>query len=182
MVAAARIGAVASFAICLAAPLVLASLSGTVSAGEWEDCAKRVDLDRSITACTLLIESGRESGENLALAYHNRGNNYYMKGDYDPAISDYAEAIRLAPDRALSYSSRGFAYAAKSDNIRALADFNEAVRLNPKDGINYQARGVLYAVDASKIELAIADFRKALSLDPSLETSRDLLKKLGAKP
>jgi len=28
---------------------------------------------------------------------NNRGNAYYNKGEYDKAISDYNEAIRLTP-------------------------------------------------------------------------------------
>jgi lipoprotein NlpI len=67
-----------------------------------------------------------------APAFNNRGLAYAAKPDYDRAITDYNEAIRLNPKFALAFHNRGFAYAAKQDYDRAIADYNEAIRLNPK--------------------------------------------------
>ena len=40
-------------------------------------------------------------------AYYNRGVTYGNKGDYDEAITDFAEAIRLKPDHADGVVGRG---------------------------------------------------------------------------
>ena len=37
---------------------------------------------------------------NYALAYYNRGNVYYRKGDYDRAIADYEAVLRINPNDA----------------------------------------------------------------------------------
>jgi tetratricopeptide (TPR) repeat protein len=66
------------------------------------------------------------------------------KGNYDRAISDYTEAIRLKPNYAKAYYNRGNAYREKGDYDRAISDYNEAIRLNPKDANAYHSRGVAY--------------------------------------
>ena len=42
-----------------------------------------------------------------AEAYVNRGDKSYNQGDYQAAISDYDEAIRLDPNDARAYYNRG---------------------------------------------------------------------------
>ena len=43
-------------------------------------------------------------------AFSNRGAAYYFLGEYEEAIADCTEAIRLDPDLALAYSNRGLAH------------------------------------------------------------------------
>jgi parallel beta-helix repeat protein len=54
----------------------------------------------------------------------------YNSKDYDKAIRNFTEAIRLNPD-ASAYYNRGIAYMAKGDNARAIADLEAALRLSP---------------------------------------------------
>ena len=42
-----------------------------------------------------------------AKAYVDRGDKSYDQGDYQAAISDYDEAIRLEPNNAIAYGNRG---------------------------------------------------------------------------
>ena len=55
----------------------------------------------------------------------------FDKGDYDGAIADFTEAIRLAPNYVYAYKQRGVAYSRKGDYDRAIADFEAALRINP---------------------------------------------------
>ena len=63
---------------------------------------------------------------------------YVSKGEYDKAIADYTEAIRLKPDCAEAYKRRGFAYGRglayvnNNDDNKAIADFTEAIKLKPR--------------------------------------------------
>jgi len=68
-------------------------------------------------------------------ALNNRGVAYQAKGDYDRAIIDHDEAIRLDRGFAVAYYSRGHAYQAKHEIDRAIADYDQAIRLQP----NYAA-------------------------------------------
>jgi tetratricopeptide (TPR) repeat protein len=46
-------------------------------------------------------------------AFYNRGTAYRDKREYDRAIQDLNEAIRLDPNLALAYDNRGNAYSRK---------------------------------------------------------------------
>ena len=60
--------------------------------------------DIRIAGCTAVIQSGKETHEALAVAFYNRGNAFKAKGEYDRAIQDYGQAIRLNPCLILSSS------------------------------------------------------------------------------
>ncbi len=68
---------------------------------------------------------------NDANAYYRRGYMYAKKGDYDRAISDYSEAVKLDSNFAWAYFNRGNAYADKGDYNRAIADYESTLRINP---------------------------------------------------
>jgi tetratricopeptide (TPR) repeat protein len=58
---------------------------------------------------------------------------------------------------------------------------NKALELNPKSALAYCNLGWTYEAIGDERE-AIAHYRKALEIDPSLEAARDNLKLLGATP
>ena len=89
-----------------------------------------------------------------------------MKGQYDRAVSDYDEAIRLNPKDAEAFCSRGVAYYRKGDYDRAIADCNKAVTLNPKDAGSFAIRGLAYA-KKGQYDNAITDFDEAIRLKPN---------------
>lgn len=157
---------------CLLLACTLFAVEGLQSAhGEtapqWRLCTGKSDVewDRQVAACTTLIESGKESRDKQAVAHHNRGIAYVVKGDFGRAIADFTEAIRLDPKDVWAHHDRGLAYAAKGDFDRAIADYSEAVRLDPKDALGYANRGRanLYSGALPK---ALADLNQASKMDP----------------
>ena len=74
--------------------LALCLLLGTTAAfgDAAEDCNQKSG-DVAIKGCTELI---RQNPRN-ANAYYNRGLAWKSKKEYDKALADYAEAIRLDP-------------------------------------------------------------------------------------
>jgi tetratricopeptide (TPR) repeat protein len=68
------------------------------------------------------------------LVYTSRGNAWRDKKEYDKAVADFTEAIRLDPKDARSFTARGNAWFAKKEYDKATSDFNEADRLNRKYG------------------------------------------------
>ena len=56
-----------------------------------------------------------------------------FKAEYDKAIVDFNEAIKLDPRFACSaYCNRGIAWIAKNEYEKAAADLNEAIRIDPR--------------------------------------------------
>jgi len=87
--------------------------------------------------------------------------------DYDRAIADFNQALKLDPNDAIAYNERGLAYYHNKDYDRAIADFNQAIKLNPTFAIAYNNRGFAY-YDLKDYDRAFADFNQAIKLNPSI--------------
>ena len=122
--------------------------------------------DERIAACTRAITSGQLSTASLAITFHNRGVEWSNKRDYDRAIADYNEALRLNPQYAIAYSNRGNAWSYKRDYDRAIADYNEALRLNPQYANAYHYRGNAWR-DKGDAGRMMADYDEALRIEPA---------------
>jgi tetratricopeptide (TPR) repeat protein len=125
---------------------------------------RSADPDTRIAGCTALIKAGQETPENLSAAYETRGVAYEDKGDYDHAIPDLNESIRLSPGMAASFYSRGIAYNRKGEFDRAIQDYNEAIRLGLSSARVYVSRGHAYRNKGS-YDRAIQDYDNAIRLD-----------------
>ena len=154
----------AKFCTCL---LLGAALSA-VGQGRRENLKKCVstDADTSIAGCTAVIQAGRESTAVLAGAYDRRGNAYIYKGNYDLAIKDSNDAIRLNPNDAAAYDTRGSAYFLKDDYERAIQDYNEAIRVNPNVAPAYAGRASAY-YGKGDYDRATKDSNEAIRLNPN---------------
>jgi tetratricopeptide (TPR) repeat protein len=113
------------------------------AADDRETC-KTASGDASIEACTRAIDSKKytKHKRTLSLLYSNRGVEYGLKHDYDRAIADHDQAIKIDPKNPVAYNNRGSAYAAKYDYEHAIADYDEAVKLNPKYADAFYNRGI----------------------------------------
>src|SRR5258708_5872736 len=100
-----------------------------------------------------------------AEAYIDRGDTFADAGDFDNAIADYTEALRLNPQNTDAFNNRGLVYVDKGDLDNAIADYSEAIRLEPTFDIAYSNRGIAYR-ENSDFDNAMADFAEALRLNP----------------
>jgi hypothetical protein len=100
-----------------------------------------------------------------AEAYYKRGVEFYEKNDYDIAISEFTEAIRLNPKYAEAYYGRGGAYISKNDYEIAISDLNEAIRLKRNYAEAYSRRGTAYFLKGN-YDKAISDLNEAIRLKP----------------
>ena len=62
-----------------------------------------------IGVCTNVFQSGSSQGKNLASAFFNRGSVCAKNGNYDRAIQDLDQAIKLKPSYADAFNIRGIA-------------------------------------------------------------------------
>ena len=156
--------------------------AGCGGAAAQEDLCAYGSGDAAIADCTRAIQSGRYTGHALALKFSNRGVEWRIKGDYERAISDYDDAIRLDPKYADAYYNRCIAYNRQQKYDLALPDCNQAIALGPSaNSLNatgqeklsadrsrsdyYNQRGAVYH-GRNEIDRAIADYSEALRLYP----------------
>lgn len=110
-------------------------LSSPVARAAGSDCWEKTG-EAAIQACSKIINSKQASDQSdraqtLSLAYFHRGNAYFVKRNYDRAIDNYDDAIRLNPKYLKAYHIRGNAYYLKGFYEKALADFDQVIHLDP---------------------------------------------------
>ena len=145
--------------------VVFVSLPAVASSQEWTWCdgGAGIDVDRRIAGCTKIIKSGKETPEKLATAFNNRGNAHHNKGDYDLAVQDFDQAIKLSPTFAFPFYNRALSFVEKGEFDRAIGDYDVYVRLVPADPDGFSSRGIAYN-DKGDYDRAIQDYDKAISL------------------
>ncbi len=88
-----------------------------------------------------------------------------QQGDWDAAIAEYGEVIRVNPHSTEAFFNRAVNYSRKQDWTNTILDLTETVRLNPRHLRAWHWRGVAYRSEGRYAE-ALADFNKALELKP----------------
>ena len=63
--------------------------------------------------------------------YFVRGNKRREDGDFDGAIADYTESLRLNPDNIAALNNRGAAHNEKGEHEKAIHDLSKVIHLNP---------------------------------------------------
>ncbi len=108
----------------------------------------------------------------FSMAYAARG---YLKesksNDIDGAINDYTIALTLTADDVTTRCFRGNLLRGKGDFNGALKDFNKTIEIAPNWAFGYVSRGFLLLYKIGKTKEAIADFDKALTLNPQDSTT-----------
>lgn len=139
---------------------------------EIKECNAGKEPALRIAACTELIRKNSGLAEKLGLAYFLRGNAYQEKQDYEHAIADYDESLRLVPGIRVVVKSRGMAHAHKGEYDQSIEDLEQCLRLKGNDPqvteilvIVYNNRGLGYG-KSEDYDRAIQDFSKALALNP----------------
>jgi hypothetical protein len=103
-------------------------------------------------------------------ALYRRGQVYASKGNYNLAIKDFDDTIRLNPKDVEAYNNRCWTRTVTGELQSALRDCNEALRLRPNFVDALDSRG-LVNLKSGLNKNAIADFDAALKINPQLTSS-----------
>jgi len=98
--------------------------------------------------------------------YFSRGQVFQERKQFDKAIADFTRDLSLEKDEegiAITRKVRGMCFLEQKLPNKAVDDFNELVRLRPNLDEAYFCRGVAQR-DRNKLDEAVADFSKAISL------------------
>jgi tetratricopeptide (TPR) repeat protein len=103
------------------------------------------------------------SGGAFKFALVDRGRSFLDKKEWDEAIAQFNEALRIDPEFVPALKNRGAVYLGTQDYNRAIADYDAAIRLEPKYAEHYYNRAQAY-LGVQDYNPAIADFTKAIDL------------------
>lgn len=113
------------------------------------------------------------SQSNNANAFFEQGVQKYNRGDYQSAIADFDQAIRINSNFAEAYAFRGLALVGVRRFEEAVADYTQALRLFPGNNQNIQNIAVVHRnrgnafTNLGRPQEAINDFTLAIRLNPN---------------
>ncbi|HEV7693274.1 MAG TPA: tetratricopeptide repeat protein [Hyphomonadaceae bacterium] len=159
--------AIAGLLATAAAPLGTAQTQLHQARTQLERCQGGWEVDRrdKVAACTAVIDGKQLEGDEIATAFYFRGEALKDMAQWDKAMADLTEAIRLAPDAAAPYAARGDLFSNTDKFDQAIADFDRAIQLDPQDGYLFRQRGDAYEGKGMHAR-AVADYDEAIRLDP----------------
>jgi tetratricopeptide (TPR) repeat protein len=114
--------------------ILMTSLSFAMTASAQQndrDVCFKGSGQEAIAACTRRIS--QTTGNNLAVVYHSRGYEYMNLRQFDMAIADFTQSIRVNPSYINPYVNRCLCYRGKGDFAKAVADANSALRIDRND-------------------------------------------------
>jgi len=139
-----------------------AAFAQTAQERRWCEGEDGASAAQRIDGCAAVIKAARDKGEKLAEAFNNRGVGYRLKGEYDRAIQDYGQAIKLNGKFAEAFNNRGVVYDKKGDFDRAIQDYDQAIKLK-STAEAYFNRGNSY-LGKNQYASAIDDYNQAIKL------------------
>jgi tetratricopeptide (TPR) repeat protein len=101
------------------------------------------------------------------LLYAGRALVFSNKADYDRAIADCDQALKLDPSNDTAYNNRAFALIRQGNYDRAIGDLDRAIKLAPASSRAYKNRGDAYR-GKGDLDRALVDLDQAINLEPEL--------------
>ena len=138
----------------------------------------KADFDRSISDLDAARQLAPRFGAvqtQLQISYNGRGLGHFDKKEYKEAIDDITAAINLNPQNPTPFVNRCAVnvYGLKNYD-EAINDCSAAIKLNDRAVMAYNHRGYAYEMKKD-LGHAIADYKKALDLDPQNNVVRQNL-------
>jgi tetratricopeptide (TPR) repeat protein len=153
----------------------------TKFAREGAEASKNQDWNKAIEAFRKATDLDRKFAPNLAIAYQQRGFASANERQFEDAIRDFSEALKINSRDPRIYEQRAAVEMKMNDYDKALADYTEAIRLKPNDVRYYLYRSYIYETKGD-VKASMADTEKALKLDPKNEEAKSRKTRLEARP
>lgn len=127
------------------------------------------NLQRAIDDCTHALSLGGLSSYWEQMAYSCRGECYALLKNYQAALQDHNQSIRLDPAEIKNYQKRGFIHEKLENYHEAIEDLTKVLRRNSEDSELvhfYHLRAGCYQ-SLRNWEEAIRDFTEVIRRDPT---------------
>ncbi|MCG6551298.1 MAG: serine/threonine-protein kinase [Candidatus Magnetominusculus sp. LBB02] len=131
--------------------------------------AARKDYASAVGAYTRSIDNYKDED-----SLNGRGAAYLELGQYNNAVADFSEAIKIKPDQYVYYMNRATANRKRNFYDEAIADFRKALNLNPQS-MEHRYNIYVEKADAhfnkNEFNEAIADYSSAIKINPNKENT-----------
>jgi tetratricopeptide (TPR) repeat protein len=144
------------------------------------EASKNQDFDKAVELLRKATDLDRKYTDELAAVYQQRAYSAATNKQFQDAMNDYGEAIKLKPDDARIYEQRAAVEMKINDNDKALADYSEAIKLKPNEARYYAYRSYIYEVKGD-VKNSMADTEKVLKLDPNNQEAKSRKTRLEAR-
>ncbi len=121
--------------------------------------------EQSIQGCSNIISMRTVTGDGRAQAFKLRGDRYRELRDYEQALADYNQVIRMRGDHPGAYYRRSEIYLAQGQYELAMADANRVVDIAPDTPGGYRVRCEIRVVQNVEFDAARRDCDQTLALN-----------------
>jgi tetratricopeptide (TPR) repeat protein len=141
--------------------------AGAANDKDRADCEQMTNPGLKISACTRILAAANLPNDVKVFGHHHLGVGLLLQQNFDRAIVEFNEALRVDPTYVKSLNSRGNAWRGKGELDNAIADYNEAIRLDPNFSFPYNGRASAF-LNKGEFDRATDDYSQVIRLDPSL--------------
>jgi len=140
-------------------------------AREGAEASKNQEWDKAIELLRKATDLDHKYADELSAVYQQRGYADATNQQFQDAINDYGEAIKLTPQDVRVYEQRAAVEMKIQDYDKALADYSEVIKLKPNEARYYNYRAYIYELKNDS-KNALADTEKVLKMDPNNQEAK----------
>ena len=127
---------------------------------------------RGVENCDAVeLEARIAASPPSAGAHYERAVKRLNQKNYDGAVEDYTEALKVRPDWLWCLRGRMVAHEGRKDFLNALVDATRGIELAPKDPDSYKYRARVYWEQGDR-DRAMADYQRAVDVAPGSPSAR----------
>jgi tetratricopeptide (TPR) repeat protein len=149
-------------------------------AREGAEAAKSEDWDKAVESLRKATALDHKYASDLAAVYQGRGYAAAKNQQYQEAIQDFTEALKIKSNDPRIYEQRAAAEMKVYDYDKALADYSEASKLKPNEVRYYNYRAYIYETKEDT-QNSMAETDKALKIDPNNQEAKGRKQRLEQK-
>lgn len=101
----------------------------------------------------------------MANDYAKQGDNFFLEGRYQEAISNYEKALKIHPEMADTWNNRGVVLTRLQNYEEAIASYDRALQIRPEYADAWNNRGVCL-LELQQYQEAIVSFEQGIKVKP----------------
>src|SRR5216117_629792 len=140
-------------------------------AREGAEAAKSQDWDKAVELLRKATAMDHKYSDELSAVYQQRGYAAASNQQFQDAINDYSEALKLTSQDVRIYEQRAAVEMKIQDYDKALADYAEVIKLKPNEVRYLNYRAYIYELK-NDIKNSLVDTERVLKMDPNNQEAK----------